>query len=161
MSVMLEFFDQLRLLVGALGYKVFEPLVAAKVLAATEGKGERNLGPSAGAPNVGELQIRGARGAEARAIVTAEGIVVLQGSFATPDEVESTPDSTRRLRLKLVEEGALLLYESRYRFERDVLFATPSAAASVVLGRSANGRIELVDEDGRTLKSLEESPSPI
>jgi uncharacterized protein DUF4357 len=104
-----------------------------------------------------EFRISGARGAEARAIVTAEGIVVLEGSFAAADEVESTPDSTRRLRAKLVQEGALVLQDSRYRFERDVLFAMPSSAASVVLGRSANGRVELIDEAGRTLKSLEES----
>ncbi len=46
----------------------------------------------------------------------------------------------------------------RYRFERDVLFVTPSSAAGVVLGRSANDRVELIDEAGRTLKWLEESP---
>ena len=91
-------------------------------------------------------------------IITAEGVVVLQGAFAVADEVESTPDSTGRLRAKLAQEGALVLHESRYRFERDVLFATPSSAASVVLGRSANGRVELIDEAGRTLKWLEESP---
>ena len=38
MSVMSEFFDQLRLLTGALGYKVFEPLVASKTQAASERK---------------------------------------------------------------------------------------------------------------------------
>lgn len=62
----------------------------------------------------------------------------------------------RRLRTRLIEEGALVPVDSRYRFARDVLFATPSSAACVVLGRSANGRTELIDETGRTLKSIEE-----
>ncbi len=159
MAVMSEFFDQLRLLTGALGYKVFEPLVDSRTQATSESKEVQQLASIISNDSLTlEFHINGPRGAEARAIVTAEGIVVLEGSFAAVDEVESTPDSTRRLRAKLVQEGALILQGSRYRFDRDVLFVTPSSAASVVLGRSANGRIELVDKVGRTLKSLEESP---
>ena len=158
MSVMSEFFDQLRLLTGALGYKVFEPLVASKTQAPSERKEAQQPASSTDDPGTHEFRISGARGADARAVVTAEGVVVLEGSFAAADEVESTPDSTRRLRAKLVAEGALVAQDSRYRFDRDVLFATPSSAACVVLGRSANGRIELIDEAGRTLKGLEEAP---
>lgn len=158
MSVMSEYFDSLRLLTGALGYKVFEPLVAPKMQAAAERKGEQRPA-SLTSPAEREFHISGARGAEACAIMTAEGVVVREGSFAASDEVESTPDSTRRLRAKLVQERALVPQDSRYRFDRNVLFATPSSAASVVLGRSANGRIELVDETGRTLKWLEEEAS--
>ena len=158
MSVISEFFDQLRLLTGALGYKVFEPLVASKTQAASERKEAQQPASLADDLTVREFRISGARVAEARAIVTAEGIVVLEGSFAAADEVESTPDPVRRLRAKFVQEGALVSQDSRYRFERAVLFATPSSAAGVVLGRSANGRVELIDEAGRTLKWLEESP---
>jgi hypothetical protein len=157
MAVMSEFFDQLRLLTGALGYKVFEPLVASKTQVSSERK-EAQPASSVSDPTVHEFRIKGARGAEARAIVTAEGVVVLEGSLAAVDEVESTLDSTRRLRAKLVQEGALVLQDSQYRFMRDVLFVTPSSAASAVLGRPANGRIELIDEAGRNLKWLEESP---
>jgi len=156
MAVMSEFFDQLRLLTGALGYKVFEPLVASRVQAAPAADNQRQRAASADS-GTHEFRISGARGAEARAVATTEGVVVLQGSFAASDEVESTPDSTRKLRAKLLQEGALVVQESRLRFSRDVLFATPSSAASVVLGRSANGRIELVDDEGKTLKWLEES----
>jgi len=158
MSVMSEFFDQLRLLTGALGYKVFEPLVASKTQSASESTEAQQPASLASDPALHEFRIRGTRGADARAIVTAEGVVVIEGSFAAADEVESTPDSTRRLRAKLVQEGALVSQDSRYRFQRDVLFATPSSAAGVVLGRSANGRIELIDDAGRTLKGREETP---
>ncbi len=155
-SLMKDFFDHLRLLTGALGYKVFEPLVASKGLATSESIAQQPV-PLLGDPTLHEFRISGPRGADARAIVTAEGVVVLEGSFAA-DELEHTPDSPRRLRARLVQEGALVSQDLRYRFARDVLFATPSSAASVVLGRSANGRIELVDAAERTLKSLEESP---
>ena len=43
-----------------------------------------------------------------------------------------------------------------YRFTQDYAFSSPSTAAAVVLGRSANGRIEWKDAHGRTLKWLQE-----
>jgi hypothetical protein len=43
------------------------------------------------------------------------------------------------------------------RFVRGSVFASPfTTAAAVVLGRSANGRIEWKDAQGRTLKALQE-----
>ena len=44
----------------------------------------------------------------------------------------------------------------RYVFTQDYLFASPSTAAGVVLGRSANGRIEWQTKDGKTLKAVQE-----
>jgi hypothetical protein len=44
-----------------------------------------------------------------------------------------------------------------YRFTQDYSFSSPSTAAAVVLGRSANGRIEWKDAQGRTLKALQEA----
>jgi len=45
---------------------------------------------------------------------------------------------------------------NHYRFTQDYAFSSPSTAAAVVLGRSANGRIEWKDGLGRTLKELQE-----
>jgi hypothetical protein len=42
-------------------------------------------------------------------------------------------------------------------FTKDHVFQSPSAAAIVVLGRSANGRDEWKDNQGRTLKWLQET----
>ena len=42
MAVMSEFFEQLRLLTGALGYKVFEPLVASRVQSPSEQQGPQS-----------------------------------------------------------------------------------------------------------------------
>lgn len=38
----------------------------------------------------------------------------------------------------------------------DILFNTPSGAASFVLGRSANGYIEWKNEEGQTLRQLDD-----
>jgi hypothetical protein len=51
----------------------------------------------------------------------------------------------------LVTQGGL------YQFTQDYTFSAPSTAAAVVLGRSANGRVEWKGADGRTLKELQEA----
>lgn len=51
---------------------------------------------------------------------------------------------------RVAEEGA-----GDYRFAQDYVFTSPSTAA-VVLGPSANGRVEWKDATGRTLKELQE-----
>lgn len=48
-----------------------------------------------------------------------------------------------------------------YRFSQDYVFTSPSTAAAVVLGRSANGRIEWKDAQGRTLKELQTQEAAI
>jgi hypothetical protein len=60
------------------------------------------------------------------------------------------------LREDLVERDVLQKDGSHYRFTQDYAFSSPSTAAAVVLGRSANGRIEWKDRLGRTLKELQE-----
>ena len=40
---------------------------------------------------------------------------------------------------------------------QDYVFASPSAAAGVVQGRSANGRVDWKTKDGKTLKDLQEA----
>ena len=64
------------------------------------------------------------------------------------------------LRQELIGNGVLALDEAGaaqgYRFTQDYVFSSPSTAAAVVLGRSANGRIKWRDAQGRTLKALQE-----
>jgi hypothetical protein len=61
------------------------------------------------------------------------------------------------LRQELIANGVLALVDGLYRFTQDYSFSSPSTAAAVVLGRSANGRIEWKDGQGRTLKALQEA----
>jgi Domain of unknown function (DUF4357) len=70
--------------------------------------------------------------------------VVLEGSQASPAWTGVKESGYRRLREKLVKDGTIALAEDRksMRFVRDQVFASPSAAAAVVRGRSANGRLE-------------------
>lgn len=59
------------------------------------------------------------------------------------------------LRQELLANGVLVPGGEHLRFTQDYAFSSPSTAAAVVLGRSANGRTEWQDAQGRTLKALQ------
>jgi hypothetical protein len=93
---------------------------------------------------------------------TPEGFVVYQGSLG---RVESVPSiryykKVIELRESFVGEGLFVVEGRSMRLTQDYLFASPSTAAAVLLGRSANGRIEWKDKAGRTLKELQEAALP-
>src|ERR1035438_7216760 len=98
------------------------------------------------------------KGAEGRGHRTPDGFVVLQGSTAVLQERESAKrwPYVVALRKKLIADGALVQKDGFYLFTRDVECSSPSAAASVIAGGSANGLIEWRTKEGRVLKELDE-----
>src|SRR5579859_1228200 len=84
------------------------------------------------------------KGSEARGHRTPDGFVVLQGSTAV---LQERPSAKRwpyviALRKQLIADGTLVQKRDFYEFARDVEFSSPSAAAAVIEGGSANGLIE-------------------
>ena len=98
------------------------------------------------------------KGAEGRGHRTPDGFVVLLGSTAVLQARKSAsrwPHVIAR-REKLIADGTLVQKSGFYRFTKDVEFPSPSAAAAVIEGGSANGLIEWKTEDGKVLKALDE-----
>lgn len=84
--------------------------------------------------------------------------MVKAGSQAVGKSVPSMQQHVRSmfdLRQELIQNGVLQTDEDHYRFAQDYVFSSPSTAAAVVLGRSANGRIEWKDASGRALKEIQ------
>lgn len=83
------------------------------------------------------------KGADATAQEVDGEFVVREGSLARPGWT-GAGRSYEKLRQQLEDDGTLVLLPdgSRRQFVRDAVFASPSAAAAVVLGRSSNGRLE-------------------
>lgn len=100
-----------------------------------------------------------AKGIEARGMDSAEGFVVRAGSQAVKDEVPSIPAHLAQLRKSLLAQGVLESVGTWYRLTQDYTFDSPSMAAGVLLGRSADGRIEWKDAKGRSLKEIQEMES--
>jgi hypothetical protein len=89
--------------------------------------------------------------------LTPNGIVVLATSEAVFKERGSAKKwlSVMVQRNKLIEEGALVQEGDKYVFVKDTEFSSPSSAAAVIHGGSANGLIAWVNANGKSLKDLQ------
>jgi hypothetical protein len=98
------------------------------------------------------------KGAVARGHRTPDGFVVLKGSTAVLQERQSAKNwpAVLALRKQMIADSTLIQSDGFYEFTRDAAFSSPSAAAAVVEGGSANGLIEWRTKDGRVLKELDE-----
>ena len=98
------------------------------------------------------------KGAVAKGQRTSTGFVVSEGSTAVLEErpsAKSYPYVTAQ-RTQLIAEKTLLEKSGFLVFAKDVEFSSPSAAAAVIHGGSANGLISWEDAEGRQLKQLDE-----
>lgn len=103
------------------------------------------------------LSVKG-KGVSAQGFESTQGFVVKSGSEAVAETVPSMEQHVRgmyELRQELIRNGVLAKQGDHFVFTQDYVFSSPSTAAAVVLGRSANGRIEWKDKSGRTLKELQ------
>jgi hypothetical protein len=95
-------------------------------------------------------------GTEATGAETDDGFLVKQGAFARGHTVESMQPWAAGVRQSLIDSGVLVQAdgEDRLRLTRDHRFASPSAAASVLLGRPASGPLSWKDGSGKSLQQL-------
>lgn len=87
------------------------------------------------------------RRAAATGYIQGDGFVVLKGSTIAPNMATTCPESIRDERRRLVETGTI----RDNTFTRDTPFASPTLAASIVLGMGADGGMLWMYADGRTL----------
>ena len=89
--------------------------------------------------------------------LTPNGIVVLAVSEAVIEERSSAKKwpSVMAQRNKLIEEGGLAKDGDKYVFLKDTEFSSPSSAAAVIHGGSANGLTAWLDANGKSLKDLQ------
>lgn len=136
-----HFLDRLRLLLPVLGCELLTPIA--------------QMSPH---NQPGGVLVCRLKGAEAKGQRTANGFVVFQGSTAVLDErksAEKYPYVSAR-RKQLIADKTLIASNGYLLFTSDVEFSSPSAAAAVIHGGSANGLKAWTTLDGRSLKSLDE-----
>lgn len=114
--------------------------------------------------STGELLYCEIKGASAKGRRTETGFVVFADSTAVLRERPSAETKSRYvvdLRKNLINDGILLKKADLLVFTKDAEFNTPSQAASVIHGGSANGLTAWKDDKGRTLKQMEESETGV
>jgi hypothetical protein len=77
-------------------------------------------------------------------------------SLAAKKTLSSMHGFAQELRKKLLANGVMVDVGNAYSFTQDYVFNSPSTAAVILLGRSANGRLEWQDDQGRTLKAQQQ-----
>jgi hypothetical protein len=110
------------------------------------------------APQPGGILFCRMKGAEARGQRTPNGFVVLHDSTAVLEErpsAESYPYVLAQ-RKQLIADKTLIEKDGFLLFTRDAEFSSPSAAAVVIHGGSANGLVAWKAKDGKSLKQLDE-----
>jgi hypothetical protein len=91
---------------------------------------------------------------------TEGGFVVFAKSTAVLSvrpSAENQYPNTIALRQRLIQDNTLVEQDGVYKFTKDVEFTSPSAAAAVVHGGSANGLTAWKDKNGKSLKELEDA----
>jgi hypothetical protein len=146
-----EFVDQTKTLVGALGWDLFREMKgrAPELSGVTAKVSHTDKDTVAMFSFIGE-------GFAAKMMVGPSGeFVVTEGSKARARTTPTIPRGTVALRDKLIEIGVLRHEGDFLVFTSSYSFSSASAAASVVIGASANGRILWKLPDGHTYADWE------
>lgn len=151
-DAMEDFIINIKLLTGTLGHKFLEtPLLLDNAdldTCSTTSKTEADAIENTKDKMYFTLNVKGIN---AKSIQTDEGIVVLEGSEISKIVTESY--GYRTLREKLIKENIIV----NNKFTKNYLFKSSSSAAAVIVGYSINGRNTWKNEDGKTIKEIEEN----
>ncbi|EGG29402.1 hypothetical protein IMCC3088_1858 [Aequoribacter fuscus] len=134
-----EIHEIASLLMATLGYPIFEKLVD-----------ESN-------ENEREIFYCTRTGANAQAVYTNEGLVVLKGSTGLLNPNGKSRADLVNARDRLIESGVLAVEGEFTRFTKDWLFSTPSGASNAVVVMPSNGWREWKTASGITLDELHRS----
>lgn len=139
---MREFIEQARLLLGALGYDIFEPIRTPTSSEITLSTSTSHDGDSKASPAAPRFKFSGQNfDATMEVDLVAGKFVVLAGSLANRTEVPSLQQTYKNLRAQLIQNGVLQSIDnSSYKFSQDYAFSAATPAAQVVCGNTANGR---------------------
>ena len=139
-----EIVENTLMIIGTLGYRVFVPMTTKVSQDLTDNHSTYLY--------LKRKTKKSNKVIEATCERTTEGFVVLEGSQVEIKDSPYLPASLKEMRQNLIASRVIqdgVLKEKQ-------LFSSPSYAAAFLLGMQTNGRTDWKDQDGRTLKELEE-----
>lgn len=137
-----EYIDYAKIVIGALGYRIFEPIIESPEIITTV------LAPTP-EPLLSLILKQGKKEKIiAQGKQTNEGFVIIKGSNIKSSTVKSVPTKALKDRERANLDDNFVLLE-------DMLFNSPSSAASFVTGYAINGKDAWKDEQGRSLNEIE------
>ena len=139
-----EIIENTLMIIGTLGYRVFVPMTKEVSQDLTDNHSTYLY--------LKRKTKKSNKVIEATCERTTEGFVVLEGSQVEIMDSPYLPASLKEMRQNLIASRVIqdgVLKEKQ-------LFSSPSYAAAFLLGMQTNGRTDWKNQDGRTLKELEE-----
>jgi hypothetical protein len=150
-----ELIEDIRLVLGTLGYPLLEPLVPSRESGRVGAKTADIANPQV-AEGALELTFK-VHHLVAHAVRTDEGFVLKKGSMASKTDSESASRKIIKYKEKLVAEGRLSDQGDHYLLNEDVLMSSPSYAAVLIAGTARSGPQSWFADDGRSLKVIEDA----
>lgn len=152
-DAMEEFIENIRMVLGVLGYSILEPILRANPL-------NRQLDdiaiPSGEANPLGELFFS-VNNLTARGAATDEGFVLKKGSLLSRTNTESMPGRLADIKERLLKDGALQVEGDKLVAAEDILLSSATYAAAIVAGTSRSGPQSWKTASGQTMKQFEDS----
>lgn len=139
-----EIVENTLMIIGTLGYRVFVPMTKKVSQDLTDNHSTYLY--------LKRKTKKSNKIIEATCERTTEGFVVLEGSQVEIKDSPYLPASLKEMRQNLI--ASRVIQDGVLREKQ--LFSSPSYAAAFLLGMQTNGRTDWKDQDGRTLKELEE-----
>ena len=139
-----EIVENTLMIIGTLGYRVFVPMIKKVSQDLTDNHSTYLY--------LKRKTKKSNKVIEATCERTTEGFVVLDGSQVEIKDSPYLPASLKEMRQNLI--ASRVIQDGVLREKQ--LFSSPSYAAAFLLGMQTNGRTDWKDQDGRTLKELEE-----
>lgn len=139
-----EIVENTLMIIGTLGYRVFVPMTKKVSQDLTDNHSTYLY--------LKRKTKKSNKVIEATCERTTEGFVVLEGSQVEIKDSPYLPASLKEMRQNLI--ASRVIQDGVLREKQ--LFSSPSYAAAFLLGMQTNGRTDWKNQDGRTLKELEE-----
>ncbi len=131
-----EFSDKTRLLISALGYKIFDEIAKPKETAINSET---------------YFYYRKGKSEEAKGYLNPEGFIICKGSYVNSNEAPKLYPWIKIARQNHLNKVA------ENRLKEDLLLNSPSLAIGFVTGNSGNGNVLWKTKDGKTLKLIRNS----
>jgi len=130
----LNFYDEMRIILGTLGYPIFDKIKKAEK----------------------EEDIFHCKGNEfdATGNLTEEGFVVYAGSKARLEDVPSLGNWVKEYKEALKRNNLIGEQDGHLVFKEDVVMSSPSLAGGVITGRPSNGWVVWKNKNNKTLDEI-------
>ncbi|MBN2729629.1 MAG: GIY-YIG nuclease family protein [Bacteroidales bacterium] len=144
-----EFIEYLKIVMGTLGHKLLENIKVEKISKTQLSESEKMTTSGI------DLYFK-IRDLTAIGQITDEGFTLLKGSDVSSAIQPSFKGGIKDLKEKWLSDGTLVLNGDNYKLQKDVVLSSSSNAAMLVAGTSRSGPQSWIDNEGRTLKAIEE-----